>query len=50
MNYAVNHWCARTRFLDDAHLPLDKMPPTADAAIVVGRGNLLFAGSMRGGP
>ena len=50
MGYANNHWAAFMRFFDD-----DRLPLTNNAAertmrpIAVGRGNWLFAGSVRGG-
>lgn len=50
MNYAVNHWQALTRFFDDGRLPLDNnAAERMMRPIAVGRGNWLFAGSMRGG-
>lgn len=50
MNYAVNHWRALTRFFDDGRLPLDNnAAERMMRPIAVGRGNWLFAGSVRGG-
>ena len=48
--YALNHWTALNRYLDDGRLAIDNN--AAERAIrpmVVGRNNWLFAGSRRGG-
>ena len=50
MGYAVNHWGAFTRFFDDGRLPLtNNAAERTMRPIAVGRGNWLFAGSVRGG-
>lgn len=50
MNYAMNHWTALTRYLDDGILDIDNnAAEQALRAIAVGRKNWLFLGSDRGG-
>lgn len=50
MGYAVNHWGAFTRLFDDGRLPLtNNAAERTMRPIAVGRGNWLFAGSVRGG-
>ena len=50
LDYSLKRWAALTRFLDDGQLPIDnnwienQMRP-----IAIGRGNWLFAGSLRAG-
>jgi len=50
LDYSLRRWGALTRFLDDGQLPIDnnwienKIRP-----IAIGRGNWLFAGSLRAG-
>lgn len=47
--YAVNHWQALNRFLDDGRLPLDNnFMELQLRSLVVGRKNWLFAGSDAG--
>ena len=48
--YCANHWVALTRHLQDGRLPLtNNAAERAMRPIAVGRGNWLFAGSVRGG-
>lgn len=50
MGNAVNHCGAFTRFFDDGRLPLaNDVAERTMRPIAVGRGNWLFAGSVRGG-
>lgn len=50
MGYATNHWAALTRFFDDGRLPMtNNAAERTMRPIAVGRGNWLFAGSLRGG-
>lgn len=50
MGYCVNHWGALTRHLDDGRLPLtNNAAERTMRPIALGRGNWLFAGSVRGG-
>ena len=49
MQYALNHWTALTRFLDDGFLALDNnVAENALRAIALGRKNWLFAGNANG--
>jgi len=50
IRYALNHWSALTRFLDDGRIEVDNN--TAERAlrsVAVGRKNYLFLGSDKGG-
>ena len=50
MNYSLKRWAALTRYLDDGNLPADnKRVENQIQPIAVGRGNWLFAGSLRAG-
>lgn len=50
MEYCLNQWVALTRFLEDGRLPMtNNAAERAMRPIAVGRGNWLFAGSVRGG-
>lgn len=50
MSYAMNHWTALTRYLNDGILDIDNNEAEqALRAIAVGRKNWLFLGSNRGG-
>lgn len=50
LTYAVNHWTALGRFLDDGRIPLDNgEAERALRKIALGRLNYLFAGSEEGG-
>jgi len=50
VNYALNHWTALTRYLDDGILDIDNnAAEQALRGIAIGRKNWLFLGSNRGG-
>lgn len=47
LNYAINHWAALTRFLQDGRIPLDNnLAERALKAIAMGRKAYMFAGSI----
>lgn len=50
LNYSLKRWPALTRYLDDGNLPADNnWVENQIRPIAVGRGNWLFAGSLRAG-
>ncbi|PWQ83692.1 IS66 family transposase, partial [Stenotrophomonas maltophilia] len=50
LNYSLKRWAALTRYLDDGNLPADNnWVENQIRPIAVGRGNWLFAGSLRAG-
>ena len=50
IGYALNHWTALTRYLDDGRLAIDNnISERALRPVVIGRKNYLFTGSQRGG-
>ena len=50
LDYSLKRWQALTRFVDDAQLPLDNnWIENQIRPIAIGRGNWLFAGSLRAG-
>ena len=50
LNYSLKRWAALTRYLDDGKLPADNnWVENQIRPIAVGRGNWLFAGSLRAG-
>src|SRR5665213_793645 len=50
IRYALSHWCALTRYVDDGLLEIDNSAAErALRAVALGRKNYLFAGSNSGG-
>ena len=50
LDYSLKRWVALTRFVDDARLPIDNnWIENQIRPIAIGRGNWLFAGSLRAG-
>jgi len=50
IDYSLKRWTALTRFLDDSQIPIDNnWCENQIRPIAVGRGNWLFAGSLRAG-
>ena len=50
LDYSLKRWGALTRFLDDGQLPIDNnWIENQIRPIAIGRGNWLFAGSLRAG-
>ena len=50
IDYSVNRWAARVRFIDDGNLPIDNnWVENQIRPIAIGRNNWLFAGSLRAG-
>jgi len=50
IDYSLKRWAALTRFLDDSQIPIDNnWCENQIRPIAVGRGNWLFAGSLRAG-
>jgi transposase len=50
LDYSLKRWGALTRYLDDAQLPIDNnWCENQIRPIAIGRGNWLFAGSLRAG-
>jgi transposase len=50
LDYSLKRWAALTRFLDDGQLPIDNnWIENQIRPIAIGRGNWLFAGSLRAG-
>jgi transposase len=49
IRYALAHWRALTRFLDDGLLEIDNSAERALRCVAMGRKNYLFAGSDSGG-
>ena len=50
IRYALSHWCALTRYVDDGLLEIDNSAAErALRAVALGRKNCLFAGSNSGG-
>jgi transposase len=50
LDYSLKRWGALTRFLDDAQLPIDNnWAENQIRPVAIGRGNWLFAGSLRAG-
>jgi transposase len=50
LDYSLKRWAGLTRFLDDAQLPIDNnWIENQIRPIAIGRGNWLFAGSLRAG-
>jgi hypothetical protein len=50
LNYSLKRWGALTRYLDDGQLPIDNnWIENQIRPIEIGRGNWLFAGSLRAG-
>ncbi len=50
MDYSIKRWDALVRYIDDAQLPIDNnLIENTIRPIAIGRGNWLFAGSLRAG-
>jgi transposase len=50
IDYSLNRWVLLTRFVGDAHLPVDNnWVENQIRPIAIGRSNWLFAGSLRAG-
>ena len=50
LDYSLKRWVALTRFVQDGHLPIDNnWIENQIRPIAIGRGNWLFAGSLRAG-
>lgn len=47
LDYSLKRWRVRTRFVDDARLPVDNN--WIENPIAIGHSNRLFAGSLRAG-